>query len=327
MLAQDYKNILITSAGKRVVLVQIFQNTLRDLGIRTKVYTTDMKPELAPACFVSDGYFRVPRCTEENYIEELFKICVDNQIGVIIPTIDSELMVLAQYAAMFYNHGIEVVESDESFVKTCRDKRLTPSFFAQLDISVPKAKDPDHPTFPMFAKPYDGSLSMNTHIIRNKAELTKDILEDRKLLFMDFVDKREYKEFTVDMYYSKDSIVKGIVPRERIEVRAGEINKGITRKNYIVDFLKQRMEHLPGVRGCICLQLFYRDSDHDIKGIEINPRFGGGFPLSYYAKANFAEYIIREYMMGEQIEYSDAWLDNTLMLRYDDDVIVYDAKA
>ena len=74
MLTQNYKNILITSAGKRVVLVQIFQNTIRELGINAKVYTTDMKPGLAPACFVSDGYFCVPRCTEDHYIDELFRI-------------------------------------------------------------------------------------------------------------------------------------------------------------------------------------------------------------------------------------------------------------
>ena len=129
------------------------------------------------------------------------------------------------------------------------------------------------------------------------------------------------------MYYGKDGHVKGIVPRERIEVRAGEINKGITRKNYIVSYLKERMEYMEGVRGCICLQLFYRESDHDIKGIEINPRFGGGFPLSYYAKANYAEYIIREYLLNEAIEYSEDWLDKTLMLRYDNDVIVYDTEA
>ena len=75
---------------------------------------------------------------------------------------------------------------------------------------------------------------------------------------------------------------------ERIEIRAGEINKGYTRKNYLVQFLKERLAYLPGVIGCICIQLFYRDSDDDVVGIEINPRFGGGYPLSYYAGANFS---------------------------------------
>ena len=101
-------------------------------------------------------------------------------------------------------------------------------------------------------------------------------------------------------------------------------NKGITRKNYIVDFLKQRMGKIPGVVGCLCLQLFYRESDNKVYGIEINPRFGGGYPLTYYAKANYPEYILREYFLNQEIEYTDSWIDNTLMLRYDQEVISYE---
>ena len=320
-------NILITSAGKRVVLVQIFQRTLQEMGLDAKVYTTDMRPEMAPAGIVSDGCIPVPRCTADNYIDCLLDICREKQIGVIIPTIDTELLVLAASHQRFLDQGVRLAVSDEAFIRICRDKRLTKDFFLQAGIAVPEPIDKRHPVFPMFAKPYDGSLSTNIHIIRRAEDLTPDILNDEKLLFMEYIDPKEYKEFTVDMYYGLDGRVKGIVPRERIEIRAGEINKGVTRKNGIVAFLLQRLGELKGARGCMCMQLFYRESDHDVKGIEINPRFGGGFPLSYYAKANFAAYLIREYLLGETIDYSDAWLDRTLMLRYDNDIIVYDAEG
>ena len=320
-------NILITSAGKRVVLVKIFQKTLKELGLDGKVYTVDMRPEMAPAGFVSEECIRVPRCTSPDYVDTLLQICEEKQIAIVVPTIDTELMVLAQNRARFEAQGVHLVISDADFIKVCCDKRLTDSLFEDLGIAVPKHLDKDHASFPMFAKPYDGSLSVNTHVIKSEEELTPDILEDPKLLFMEYIDKKEYKEYTVDMYYGIDGQVKGIVPRERLEVRAGEINKGITRKNSIVSYLKERMATMKGVRGCICLQLFYRASDQDIKGIEINPRFGGGFPLSYYANANFVEYILREYLLKEQIAYSEEWLDHTLMLRYDEDVIIHDAKA
>ena len=320
-------NILITSAGKRVVLVRIFQKTLKELGLDGKVYTADMKPEMSPAGYVSEECIGVPRCTSPDYVDTLLQICQEKQIRVVVPTIDTELQVLAENRARFESQGVHLIVSDTSFIKVCGDKRLTDSLFDKLRIAVPKHFDKAHVSFPMFAKPYDGSLSMNTHVIKSEEELTPDILEDPKLLFMEYIDKKEYKEYTVDMYYGIDGQVKGIVPRERLEVRAGEINKGITRKNSIVDFLKERMATMEGVRGCICLQLFFRASDQDIKGIEINPRFGGGFPLSYYANANFVEYVLREYLLNEQIPYSDDWLDHTLMLRYDDDVIIHDAKA
>lgn len=320
------KNILITSAGRRVVLVKLFKKTIEETCETSKVFVTDMCPQRAPAAMVSDGYFKVPPCSDGSYVRELLKICSENNIGVIIPTIDTELIILAENRQRFAEHGIEIALSDIDFVQTCRDKRLTGQFFTERGISVPCPVDKHQPKYEMFAKPYDGSSSQNIHVIRNEGELTKELLDDPKMMFMEYIDSKEYKEFTVDMYYGKDGKVKGIVPRERIEIRAGETSKGITRKNYIQDFLKERMSVLDGVRGCICLQLFYRESDHDIKGIEINPRFGGGYPLSYYAKANYADYIIREYLKGETIDYSEDWLDNTLMLRYDENIIIYDAQ-
>lgn len=286
-----------------------------------------MCPQRAPAAMVSDGYFMVPPCRDDAYVRELLNICLENDIGVIVPTIDNELIILAENRQRFAEHGVELALSDTDFVQICRDKRLTGMFFAERGISVPCSVDKHQPKYEMFAKPYDGSSSQNIHVIRNEGELTQELLDDPKMMFMEYIDSKEYQEFTVDMYYGKDGKVKGIVPRERIEIRAGETSKGITRKNFILNFLKKRIAVLDGVRGCICLQLFYRESDHDIKGIEINPRFGGGYPLSYYAKANYADYIIREYLKGETIDYSEDWLDNTLMLRYDENIIIYDAQA
>ncbi|MBR2097642.1 MAG: ATP-grasp domain-containing protein [Prevotella sp.] len=319
------KNILISSAGQRVVLVQIFQNTLKELGIDSKVYASDMQPDLAPACYTADECFKVPRCNDESYIDVLLKHCVEKNIGLIIPTIDPELLVFAANVKRFKEAGVVVVEPDMDFIKICRDKRLIAEFFPKIGISVPRIMDKDHLSFPLFTKPYDGSRSINACAILNPDKLSKAVLEAPKQIFMEYIDKDEYREFTVDMYYGKDFHVKGVVPRERLRVREGEITKGITRKNYILGFLKERMEYMEGVRGCICIQVFYRESDNDIKAIEINPRFGGGYPLSYYAKANYVEYIIREYLLGETIDYSDAWLDRTMMLRYDDEVIVNDA--
>lgn len=319
------KNILISSAGKRVVLVQIFQRTLEKLGLDAQVYASDMNPGMAPACHIADKSFLVPPCMAGNYIDELIRICQEQKIGVIIPTIDPELEVLAVNQERFEAVGTFVAEPDLAFVRICRDKRLTASFFPKIGIDVPKMYDKHHPVFPMFAKPYDGSRSINTHAIMDERSLTKEIMDDPKLIFMEYIDQIEYKEFTVDMYYGMDSKVKGIIPRERVEVCSGEISKGIARKNYIVDFLKKNMNKIDGVHGCICMQLFFRQNDQKMKGIEINPRFGGGFPLSFYSGANFAEYIIREYLLGETIDYSDTWLDNTKLLRYNEDIIIYNA--
>lgn len=316
-------NVLITSAGKRVTLVQLFQKELKKVNPEGKVLTTEMNPALSPAGHVSDGCFQVDRVTAPGYLEELLKLCVEQNVRVVVPTIDTELVLLSQNKELFARHGVALMVADYDFVKLCRDKRNTNEFFEAHDIRFPKPVDAHNaPTYPMFAKPYDGSLSKDLHVIRSAEDLTQEILDNPKLIYMEYIDKKVYKEYTVDMYYGHDHQVKAIVPRERVEIRAGEINKGYTRKNYLVNYLKERMGKLPGVVGCICIQLFYNEETNDVVGIEINPRFGGGYPMSYHAGANFPKYIMQEYFEGQDIAYTDDWTDNLLLLRYDAEVIV-----
>jgi len=315
-------NLLITSAGQRVALVRGFQETLKRFFPEAKVFTTDMNPRLAPAAYVSGKCFVVPRCTSEDYIETLLTLCIENGIGMIVPTIDTELTILSANKDVFAKQGIFVSVSDFDFIMMCRDKRNTGEFFEKHGIRVPEAIDKYHPIFPLFAKPYDGSLSTNLHYIKNAEELTTEILEDPKLLFMEYIDKEVYKEYTVDMYYGKDNKVKCIVPRERIKIRAGEINKGLTEKEPLTQYLYDRLETIEGCVGCICIQLFLHPQACDVVGIEINPRFGGGYPQTYAAGGNYPEYLIREYFLGEEIKYNDVWKDHLLMLRYDDAVYV-----
>lgn len=315
-------NILITSAGQRVALVKSFQETLKRFFPDGKVYTTDMIPRMAPAAYVSDGCFEVLRVTDSLYVPQLLQLCKDNGIGLIVPTIDTELLVLSENKNLFEENGIAVSVSTLNIIKICRDKRNTGEFFERHGIRVPKSIDKYHPTFPMFAKPYDGSLSINLHYIKNTEELTEEILNDPKLLFMEYIDKEIYKEYTVDMYYGRDNKVKCIVPRERIKIRSGEINKGLTEKEPLTSYLLDRLKTIEGCVGCICIQVFLNRETCDVVGIEINPRFGGGYPQTYAAGGNFPEYMIREYFLGEDIEYFDGWKDHLLMLRYDDAVYV-----
>lgn len=315
-------NILITSAGKRVALTRYFKETLNRFFPDAKVFITDMNPEMAPVSYVCDGSFKVPRVTAPEYPKVLFDICEENHVGMVIATIDTELLLLSELKEEFRNKGIHVMVSDKTFIAMCRDKRNTGEFFEKHGVRVPAEVDKYNPTFPLFAKPYDGSLSANLHYVKCAEELTPDILNDPKLLFMEYIDKKVYKEYTVDMYYGKDNRVKCIVPRERIEIRAGEINKGRTAKNEILSFLKEKLGYIEGCVGCICVQLFFHPETHDLVGIEINPRFGGGYPLSYMCGGNFPELLVREYFLGEEVDYFEDWKDNMLMLRFDDAIYV-----
>ncbi|MDO4230247.1 MAG: ATP-grasp domain-containing protein [Capnocytophaga sp.] len=316
-------NILITSAGQRVSLVKFFQQEIKKLNSENKVYTIDSAPILAPACIISDGYEKVCNVTNPNYIDTLLTICKKWKIKIIIPTIDTELLILSENKNFLLDNGIIPIISSPDFVKKCRDKYLTNIFFSTNNINTPKIIDKKKLKFPLFIKPYDGSSSKNTHIVKNISELSDAHLSNPKLMFMEYIDPALYDEYTVDAYYDKQHQLKCLVPRKRIFVRAGEINKGVTHKNEIVNFIKSRLNKIEGAIGCLTMQFFFNPDTKKIIGIEINPRFGGGYPLSYSAGANYPKYIIDEYILNKEIEFFDNWENNLLMLRYDNEVLVH----
>jgi len=318
--------ILITSAGRRVSLVRAFKKEIKINFDDGKVFTADMNPEQSPACNVSDKYFKVRKVTDPQYIDELLSLCIKNDIKLIIPTIDQELQLFADHKYLFDNSNIHLVISSSLFVANCRDKRKTSNFFLKNGIDVPVLMDKNNPSFPLFIKPYDGSLSLETYLIKTEFELTDYHRENERFMFMEYVDQKTNEEFTVDMYYGRDHVVKCIVPRKRISVRAGEVSKGLTCKNVIVPFLKKRLEKIEGAVGCLTLQVFLNKETQNIRAFEINPRFGGGYPLSYAAGANFPKWLIEEYLLSQEISYSDNWESNLLMLRYDDEILIHDYK-
>ncbi len=317
-------NILITSAGRRVSLVRFFKTELVKFFPEAKVFTTDINPEYSSACRVSNGFFKVPRATDSNYIDELLKLSLVNNIKLIIPTIDTELLVLSQNIDLFKSHNIDVVISDYDVIKTFRNKRLTHQFFEKYNIKTATEFDKQNYKLPLYIKPIDGSRSVDNYIIIKESDLTEYHFSNEKLMFLEYLDHNEHTEFTIDMYYDKNYDLKCIIPRERIEVRDGEVNKAITKKAEFIDELFNKMKHIKGFKGCFTFQVFVNINTNAIYGIEINPRFGGGFPLSYLAGANFPKWIIQEYLLNERIiSVCNNWEENLMMLRYDDEVLVH----
>jgi carbamoyl-phosphate synthase large subunit len=180
-------------------------------------------------------------------------------------------------------------------------------------------------TFPIFLKPLNGSNSKGVYKADNIKEIKPSDLESKNMMILENIDNTIYDEYTIDLYYDKNSSIKCIVPRIRLKVVGGESNQGITKKNEVLDFVKDRFSFLEGAFGCLTLQVFSNKLNSlDIIGIEINPRFGGGYPFSLNAGANFPEFIIREYILNEQIEYFDKWKDNCLNIRYENEIIIND---
>ena len=316
-------NILITSAGRRVELVKEFKGCLYKLIPTALVYAADANPTLSAACHVADRYFELPLVSDPLYPEYLLQLCIKNDISLIIPTIDTELEVLASIKQSLTKKGINVISCTTDFVSLCRDKRKTSDLFKSIGISYPKIFDIQNIVFPAFCKPYDGSCSVGTKFISTPTDLTSDLLKNPKNIFMEYVGK-DFTEFTCDAYFDKYSSLKCLVPRERLEVRAGEVSKGVTRKNFVYEQLVKRLKNVPGAIGCVTIQVFGNPQSGEIKGLEVNPRFGGGYPLTSAAGCSYVELLIREYLLEEEIPFCDNWVDGLIMLRYDAKIISHE---
>lgn len=318
-------NILITSAGRRVSLVREFQKELKFKYPDGKVFCADMNPFLSPACQIADGFFQVPSALDISYIKSIINICKANDIKIVIPTIDTELLPLSKHKEDFTKEGIICLISVPELIEICRDKRKTHLFFEQYSVNYAQEKNPYDSDFPIFVKPVAGSSSKNITVVKRKEEINLEHVNNPNFLFLEYLDPALHYEVTIDLYYNKLSELCCIVPRERIEIRSGEVSKAITRKNFLVDYMRDRFSYVKGFFGCITFQVFIHKMDFSVIGIEINPRFGGGYPLSYAAGANFPKWILDEYLGGVKVSIFDNWEDNLLMLRYDDEILIHGA--
>ena len=318
-------NILITSAGRRVSLINAFKDVSKRFNTGSKIFITDLDPEKSPASYFADDSFEIGYFDSPNYIDNLLEICLKNNISIIIPTVDTELILLANSKSLFKASGIIIVISELKLIEVLRDKIKTNKFFNSLNIKTPAIYSKDNIKFPAFLKPLNGSNSKGIYKADNLEEIKQSDLESKNMMILENIDNIIYDEYTVDLYYDKTSILKCIVPRIRLKVVGGESNQGITKKNEVLDFVKDRFSFMEGAIGCLTLQLFSNKLNPlEIIGIEINPRFGGGYPFSLNAGANFPEFIIKEYILNEKIEYFDKWKNNCLNIRYENEIIIND---
>ncbi len=221
-------NILLTCAGRRVELVRRFRAALRALSLRGKVVCCDIDLS-APALAFADAAELAPRIDSGTYPEAIAEIARKHAASVVVPTIDTELMALAEARERIREaSGARVAVSSPECVAICRDKLETARFLEANGLSFPRVfsdeelRAADLP-FPLFVKPRDGSSSIGAFAARNRRELDFFRSYVRHPLVQELV---EGAEFSVDAFLDFDSRIVSIVPRRRLAVRGGEILKG-----------------------------------------------------------------------------------------------------
>lgn len=316
-------NVLLTSIGRRVALARAFKRELAAVAPTGQVLGADVTRLSAGFQDVDRG-FLVPRCTDADYIPRLLHLVEREGVKLIIPLIDTELPILARCRDEFLRHGCHVIVSDLEVIQITRDKARSAQHFRKLGFDAPRVfgadelRDPESLPYPVFLKPADGSSSIGALRVDGPRELEYQLARCDSPVVQ---SNEQGEEFTIDVFCDLAGRVRCVVPRKRLEVRAGEVSKGVTVKDRaMMDAAARLVAALGGCMGCITLQCF-RTPEGRFVFFEANCRFGGGYPLSYQAGANFPGWILRM-VGGEEIAPFDAWKDGLLMLRYDDAVFV-----
>lgn len=282
-------NVLITAASRRVPLVNAFRSALARTG-GGRVVVTDVNA-LSPAVYAGDRAYLVPLTSDPAYLDEVLAICEAERIGMLIPTIDDELPIFSAAVERFAAAGVRVVVSPLASTELCNDKFETCRLLREKGVAAAEsfvpATLPADPQFPLFIKPRGGRGSVGAVTVRTPRELD---------FFLDYVSDpviQEYldgPEFTIDVLCDFAGRPLSIVPRERVVVRAGVIDRGRTVNDPALIELARACTSALTFVGPINIQCRMKDGRPAI--FEINPRFSGGIPLTIEAGADFPAMLL-----------------------------------
>jgi len=317
--------VLLTCIGRRVSLLDAFRSAGRRLRSRVRLYGTDTTC-LSPALQQCDEGFLVVPTSHPRYISQLLSIVRRRGVELLVPTIDLDLRLLAEHRSRFERCGCRVLVSDPGVISICQDKRQTYDFLRDRGFDCPVthtvravlgADRKGRFAWPCFLKPWDGHAGKGSAVVHDRRELRFYAERVPNAICQELV---EGKEFTCDVYIDFERRVRCVVPRLRLEVRSGEVSKAqVVKDPRIMAEVTRLIEQLGAGPGVVTAQLFVT-AKGQIKFIEINPRFGGGVPLSIRAGADFPGWILQE-LRGKQPRIKpDAFQDSLTMLRYDAEV-------
>lgn len=311
-------NILFTCAGRRNYLINYFKEVLNGSG---KVLAADMQLS-APAMADADIAITVPSIYDANYIAELKKIVAEYKVKAIISLNDLELPILSQHKQELESCGARVIVSDEKVIEIAFDKWKTANFLQAIGLKSPityidfdkakRALQDNKLNFPVVIKPRWGSASIGIEFPEDMEELelsyrlqtirlhrtilaeaSKDNINSAILI----QEKLPGVEYGMDVLNDFEGNYVGTFVRKKLAMRSGETDKAVSVKDERFEELGRKIgENLKHIGNLDCDVFEYNG---ELYVLELNPRFGGGYPFSHEAGMNTAACYV-EWLKGNQ---------------------------
>ncbi|WP_077623769.1 ATP-grasp domain-containing protein [Sediminibacillus massiliensis] len=332
-------NILITTGARRIDFIEFFKNALKEAGISGNIVVVDSDYN-APSLQAADYAYVVPKQADDDYIDELLKVCKEREVDVLVPLNDLEAPKIAASKQLFTDKGITVLAPDQDIVDKVRDKGKYTQLLGPFGLKTPKtyftveetekAIKNNEVDFPFIVKPRNGSGSIAMEIVHNLDQLNSayklavqrleesvlDTVTDKNsednVLIQEVIEGEKY---SLDVVNDQNGNYLTSFARKQLAMRGGDIDKTITSNNEDILSLGRKLGENLKHEGYLNTDVFYDGKEYYV--IDINPRFGGGYAFSHAAGANIpAAYIAS--LAGKEIKQE--WLESTPdveLARYD----------
>lgn len=316
---KETTNVLITSAARKVWLVQAFKRALGGLE-GSSVIAGDIN-RYSAALYFADEHVIFKRDDDPEFEEWLFEYCRNASIDLVVPTRDEELPFYSGFAGRFLESGVRVLVSDREAIGICRDKKRFIEYCAENDFHTPKTyEDPEQTEpedFPLFLKERFGKGGRGSYIAANRSELEAALGKMNDPIIQSLVEAPEH---SIDILSDFDGNVLSAIPRERKVVVSGESYVTVTRKDRGMIADAVRLSESLGLIGHNTIQCFSNDGRNEF--VEINPRFGGAANLGFAAGCDSPQLIVDMIRGGKVEPFIGDFKENLVMLRYTQDHIM-----
>lgn len=317
-------NILFTSVGRRTYLVEYFKNALKNDG---KVYVANSNAN-SPAFLVADESVISPLIYDKNYIPFLLEFCKRKNIDAIISLFDIDLPILSKNITLFKQNGITVVVSEEQVLDICNDKYKTYQFLNENGFNTPKTfieideiknkLQNNTIKFPVILKPRWGMGSIGIFKADNLEELEvfykklsrkifntylkyeSSIDVDHAILMQEMIDGQEYG---LDIINDLEGNYQNTIVKKKVTMRSGETDCAETVDSLEIKKIGEKLSKTIKHIANLDCDIFVTE-DNTIYVLEMNARFGGGYPFSHLAGVNLPRAIIK-WLKNEFVDIND----------------------
>lgn len=316
-------NYLMLSVGRRGELLKNFRSSIEE---SSTIVATDLSP-YAPALYMADKQYIVPRIDAPEYIGVVLDICKKEKINAVTTFIDPEISILANNREAFEAIGVEVLAPYKESAELCFNKYEMFKYLRKNSIDTVMtwgnivdfldAYKEGKVSFPVFVKPRTGSGSVGARKVSDIDTLTDAVKQDSSLIIQEYMD---CVDLDADVYI--DTISHKAVSafsKKKIETRIGGASKTVSFKDQkLFDFI-ERICSCMEFNGPVDMDFFYKDGKYYLS--EINPRFGGAYLHAYGAGVDFIK-LIENNLKGNANETNmGAYDEGVVMMMYDSVII------